>query len=387
MKKIIAAAAGLMLVGSAMVTTASAVENKFGGYWRTRFFTQVDFQGGDGSFSVVDTRTRLYYTAILNENLKLINKFEMDATWGGSGSYGDVGADGVNLEIKNSYAEFNYFGGEFRVGVQPIALSRGLLIDTDGSGVTAIFKAGDITMPFVWFRVTEDEDDTPVAQEDRDHFVAAPVFGVGEGVTLQPIFIYDKQQASDWNNFYVGANLDVKTDAFSAWGTAVYEFGEVADDDVSAFLVAAGASAGPVHGQIFYASGDDDPTDGDFDNFINPAGASYYWAEILGAGTFDPGRAAGPYDVISNVFAAGVGFKLKPMDKLTVGGDVWYAVLAEDDAFGEDELGVEIDAKATYALMDNLKLDVIAAYLIAGDAYEGGDDDPVEFGARLSLSF
>jgi hypothetical protein len=35
MKKIIAAAAGLMMVGT-LATAASAVESQFGGYWRTR---------------------------------------------------------------------------------------------------------------------------------------------------------------------------------------------------------------------------------------------------------------------------------------------------------------------------------------------------------------
>ena len=387
MKKIIAAAAGLFLVGSAMVTTASAVENKFGGYWRTRMFTQVDVAGGDGSFSRADTRTRLYWTAIVNENLKLVNKFEMDAVFGGSGSYGDVGADGVNVEVKNSYADFTWNGIATKVGVQPFVISRGLLIDTDASGIIAVAELGGVTLPVAWMRVTEDEDDTPLPQEERDHFAVLPVFGIGDSVTLQPMFIYDKQQSSDWNNFYAGFNLDYKTDSFSAWGTGVYQFGEVMDMDLSSFLIAVGASAGPVHGQILYATGDDDPTDGDIDAFVNPAGASYYWAEILGAGTFDPGRAGGPYDRVSNLMAAGVGFKIKPADKLTFGGDIWYAALAEDDAFGEDQLGFEIDAKATYELLPSLKLDLVAAYLIAGDAYFGGDDDPFEGGIRLSFSF
>ena len=43
MKKIIASAVGLMLVGGVAVTTASAVESQFGGYWRTRMFFQDNF--------------------------------------------------------------------------------------------------------------------------------------------------------------------------------------------------------------------------------------------------------------------------------------------------------------------------------------------------------
>ncbi len=46
MKKIIAAAAGLMMVG-VMASSASAVENKFGGYWSMRGLSQIDFNGQD----------------------------------------------------------------------------------------------------------------------------------------------------------------------------------------------------------------------------------------------------------------------------------------------------------------------------------------------------
>jgi hypothetical protein len=40
-------------------------------------------------------------------------------------------------------------------------------------------------------------------------------------------------------------------------------------------------------------------------------------------------------------------------------------------------------------LIDGLKLEIIGAYLFAGDATYKGDNDenPLEFGTRLSLSF
>ena len=70
--------------------------------------------------------------------------------------------------------------------------------------------------------------------------------------------------------------------------------------------------------------------------------------------------------------------------------DVWYAALAEDDANGETDLGIEFDAKMTYQLVEGLNLDVVGAYLLAGDATTGkasNDADPFELGSRLSLSF
>ena len=391
MKKIIAAAAGLMLVGSAMVTTASAVENKFGGYWRTRMYTQIDMDGQDsGTYSVVDTRTRLYYTAIFNENFKFVNKFEFDANWGepaGPG-YGDVGADGVKVEIKNSYADFNLGMSNWKVGVQGMVLSRGFLVDTDASGIIASFDLDAVALPFVWLKAN-DSDKYPT-QNERDYYAVTPVIKVGDGVSLKPMFVYDKNQGA-WDNMYLGIDVDGKMDAASFWGTFIYNFGTIdaavpggQDTDISAYLLAFGASAGPVHGQIFYASGDDNAADNDMEGFINPNGASYYWSEIMGYGMFDNRVSNGsPGDQISNVWAANVGFKVKPMEKLSLGADLWYAELAE--AVTDTDLGFEIDLTASYAIMDNLKLDLVAAYLIAGDAT--GDEDPIEVGARLSLSF
>jgi len=391
MKKIIAAAAGLMLVGSAMVTTASAVENKFGGYWRTRMYTQIDMDGQDsGTYSVVDTRTRLYYTAIFNENFKFVNKFEFDATWGepkGSG-YGDIGADGTVFEIKNSYADFNMGMSNWKVGVQGFQIARGFMVDDDAPGIIATFDLGAVVLPFAWLKAN-DSDKYPT-QNERDYYTVMPVIKAGEGVSIQPLFTYDKNQGA-WDNMYLGVNVDAKMDVASFWGTAIYNFGTIdatvpgaSDTDISAYLLAFGATTGPVHGQIFYASGDDNAADNDMEGFINPTGASYYWSEIMGYGIFDNTVSGGsPGDQISNIWAANVGFTVKPMEKLSLGADVWYAELAESAT--DTDLGLEFDVKATYAIMDNLKLDLVAAYLIAGDAT--GDEDPIEVGARLSLSF
>jgi hypothetical protein len=159
--------------------------------------------------------------------------------------------------------------------------------------------------------------------------------------------------------------------------------------------VGAGASMnfGPadLHSRAFYASGDDDPDDNDIDAFTVIEGQSYYWSEIMGYGIFDNVASAGsPADQISNVWAVNLGATFKPMDKLSITGDVWYAQLAEENVFDEDELGTEFNLKLTYKLMENLNLDVVGAYLLAGDAtsQDGkNDDDPYLVGSRLSLSF
>jgi hypothetical protein len=122
MKKFtILALAALLVV--AFTVPAAALENQFGGYWRTRFYINKDFTGEDQTngrnYEVVDTRARLYYTAILNDNLKFVTKFEMDSVWG-QGPLGDIGADGKELEIKNAHIDANFWGLNWKVGIQGI---------------------------------------------------------------------------------------------------------------------------------------------------------------------------------------------------------------------------------------------------------------------------
>ena len=99
-------------------------------------------------------------------------------------------------------------------------------------------------------------------------------------------------------------------------------------------------------------------------------------------------------DVVSNLMVFGIGASMKPTDKLKVAVDLWYAQAEEDIVFAngatEDEYGTELDVRVTYQLVEGLNLDLVGAYLWAGDAVSAdgnNDEDPYEFGAQLSLSF
>lgn len=385
MKKIIASAVGIVMVGGVAVTSASAVENIFGGYWRTRVFSQTDFNGVDSKLNRVDNRTRLYYTAKFSDDFKFVNKFEHNTTWGDDNG-GDVGADGTGiLRIKNSYADFNTGMVNTKVGIMGGSLGRDFLFSDDFSGAKVTVNAGAVSVPLWWIR--QEGEYASGGTADEDMFAAEAKFKVGDMGTIKPyVLSHTRGSGSDLSAFYVGIDADLKFGDAKTWGTFIYQGGtDAANQDNGGYLVAAGASAGIVHGQVFYATGDDTP-DGDNDAFIAPKGRSYYWSEIMGYGTFDNATSNGsPGDGITNIFAANIGVKVKPVDKWTLKADLWYAALAEENMAGDDELGTEIDFVATYAVMDNLNLDLVAAYLFAGDAT--GTEDPVEIGARLSLSF
>ena len=68
MKKLLVLSLAVVMV-VAFTLPAAAFESVFGGYWRTRAVHQENFIGNDdladSGVTRVDTRTRLYYTAIL----------------------------------------------------------------------------------------------------------------------------------------------------------------------------------------------------------------------------------------------------------------------------------------------------------------------------------
>ena len=406
MKKIFVICLALLLVG-AWVLPASAVEHVFGGYWRMRAYNATNFSGDDSGAQDVqqtDTRARLYYTAVFNDDLKFVSKFEMDAYFGDD-ERGDIGADGKNFEIKNSYIDFNEGDFNFKLGTQGKTLSRGFIMDDDFSGAVVTYKLNDMEIPFYWVKAYEGGVGDDANDFDVDYYGVDPTFTLGD-IELNPVALYiTSSDAQNWastsdyeslNLYYLGANLDYAAEMFSLWFTGIYQAGslEVAatgdDVSVSGVLAAVGGSVSldgfSVHAEAFYASGDD-ADDDDVQAFFVPKGQSYYWAEIMGYGLIDEDVSAGaPADQISDIMAFNVGATF-PMGKLTLSADLWYASLAEDNADGDKDLGTEIDVGASYQLQENLKLQAVAAYLLAGDATGGGDENPTEVGAQISVSF
>ncbi|HPR54990.1 MAG TPA: hypothetical protein PLT09_02725 [Deltaproteobacteria bacterium] len=404
---------------------AFAFENIFGGYWRTRAYMDKNFTGEDqteaADVTKVDTRTRLYYTAKFSDNFKFVNKFEMDATWGDASSgYGDIGADGIKVEVKNSYADMTFDKTNAKIGVQGATICRGFIFDDDFAGAVVAYKASDtLTLPFIWVKAYEGGYGKDANDYDFDYYAIYPTINLGKA-TVNPLLMYAySKDASNYDNFYtnpiadlgldltkisvyyLGADVDANVGPASVWFTGIYEGGKVdvviesetESVDVKAYLLALGAGADVdklnVHGQVFYASGADDSSD--YKGFWVPAGQSYYWAEIMGYGIFDNQVSnASCGDQISNIMALNLGASFKASDKLTLNGDLWFAQLAEDDANGNTDLGTEIDLTANYKLLDNVTLDVVAAYLVAGDAttLESDDEaDPLEIGTRISFGF
>jgi len=401
--------AALLVV--AFTLPASAFDSQFGGYWRTRWFIQNQFSGDDlGTADVnrIDTRTRLYYTAVFSDDFKFVNRFEFNARYGDTEG-GDIGTDGDTFRVKHSFADFRTGAVRWTVGLQGAVLARGFIFDDDFAGAIIRYQpgtTGDMLIPLMAAKVEAGPSQTPARgnNDDVNLFALYPFFPMGN-MNFNPYLVYLHQNYSgttDAKNdvYWLGLDWDIKLDPASLWLTGIYQGGEVdgtgvnsaagAKADVGAYLFGLGFNVPlggfGLHGEGWYVSGDNDATDDKEKAFSGAPGNSYYWSEIMGLGIFDNQASNGaPGNNLTNIYALDIGIDWKPSDIWAIKADVWYASLVEEDAAGEKSLGTELDLVATYTVIENMKLDLVGAYLFSGKAT--GDKDPYELGMRLSFSF
>jgi hypothetical protein len=408
MKKLLVLGLAIFLV-AAFTLPASALESKLGGYMRTRFMAYYNTNGlddGTGDNKLVDTRTRIYYTAVLNDNLKFVFKSEHDATWGGT-NYGQVGADGQDFQVKNSYIDFNLDKFNFIVGTQGFVFGRGLLFDDDATGVSLIWRGNKSIVPALyWVRYNEGGSGNNNGK-DEDIYHGLVIVRAGDMQIVPHLTYWYSNDGAGMSGtageqlkvYYAGVDFSMKLKSFDFTLTGIYQGGDYDDTtDVSAYafdgLFNWKVANFGIHGEALYGTGDDN-TDNTIDAFTPPPGYSYTWSEGFAKGDIDKsnfagsgGGAAGDKSA-SNLMAFNVGadFNLTKTWKATL--DFWNINLAEDDAAGNSDVGNEISIKFKGKVIDNLDLLLVGAYMFAGDAFYSGPNeaDPIELGAQLSISF
>jgi hypothetical protein len=204
--------------------------------------------------------------------------------------------------------------------------------------------------------------------------------------------------------FMVMGEFGMSFDMVSFTVLAAKNFGEVKsrenaqDQDYSGYMfkgdVAIALDMATIRFMGMYASGDDEDgvdTTGDGnkdtvvrgeDDFQNLRGVTAVTAEIISDGySYDRNanlKQAGGANSPSNMYLVNAGVDLKPTDTTTIKLDVYYIGLVEDRTIGgesEDEIGIEIDARLTQKIYDNLSLTVLGCYLFAEDGYGMYDTD------------
>jgi hypothetical protein len=405
-----------------------AAEIKINGIWNAKGYARDNYDGDDDtddSVQYVTQRMRMYFNAIASENLKMVYKNEIDMEWGdtfqdvGRGDGGGVGGDHINLETKNVYLEFMVPDTPVKatLGLQGITLHKGWFVSDDFGAARFDMNFDPISITTYWSGLEGLNADAD-SSDDNWQLVASGAYkaenldarltlgyerGTNDGTSA------DIPESDDL--FLVMGELGMSFDMFSFYVIAGKNFGEVksetGDNDYKGYMFDVGTTfaldMATIRARFFLASGDDE---GDVeDDFQVMTGATMSWSELLSDGyTYDRDPALGqigPPDKPSNVYAINVGADLKPTDTTTIKLDVYYVGMVEDRSVAgedEDEIGIEVDARLTQKVYDNLSLTLIGAYLFAEDGfglYDSTDpnaasnsgDDAFQVGVGLDFKF
>jgi len=424
-------------------TLAMAVEFSVHGDLNNRFGLYTDQQGffaGDGDAVIDDDKRddsfasikyRLWSEMSTNDGaVKGVYAIELGAIRFGRGTApgngrewgGQWSGDGVNIETRWAYTDFQIPSVEdkarVRIGLMPVTVNS-FVWDETALGVTL---TGD-NYNVGWVRgkeaLTGDQEDWGDNDLDallgryefKNDSLKAGIFGLYQWQgTSDPSFAWnsqayqikklgdvefdlitvgtdgswstpldDKTLFINWDLMYQSGSFDdvVFTDSFSGF-TAPQE-----DYDLSAYLAHADVGlkfgANTVTYTFWYASGDDDATDDNFDAFITTDVDRFDSIILMEGGyTDDIYFTERPALYDKGFIMNKIAFDRQHTEKLKFGAAALYMLTAEDieyvDDFGanqkQDERGVELDAYVSYMLYPNVELAFNAGYLFSGDAMD-----------------
>jgi len=272
----------------------------------------------DRTHGYLESRARLKFEAIMEKDLSGTIFFEMDsARWGETGdgrnTMGRWNADRAAVEIKNVFIDFGlpYFGipapVSMRVGLQPLSIRPGLLVYTDGMGVTAAIKADPVTIAPLWFKALENFDYTaddvdvyglhgfgkvdtftlggywlfynmnsyplptaaaiePIARSDM-HWLGVYADGKVGPVNVNFDFIFDRGKVKPrdplledikFRGWVANLKVDYPWEKFNFGVVGMYASGSDLDDvdKVKSYVVPPGSESGAIYGEslVFYSS-------------------------------------------------------------------------------------------------------------------------------------
>lgn len=339
-------------------------------------------------------------------------RFGRNDSRGGGATYS---GDGVNIETRWAYTDFvlpNTEDARVKIGLQPFALNSFLWNET-AMGVAFSNRVDDMKYQVAWMRGKEhfsgdNDQDSSDAFSARFDIKPAAECKVGlfalyqrsdpnsNGAIDAGTYEVKKFDNVDMDLYTVGADGKASMDNFFMNWDAMYQFGDIdntsftglngnatGDFDVSAFLVhgTIGMDMGAtrISYTTWYASGDDDDSDSDFDAFLSTDVDRADSIVLFEGGYSDDNYGTErPYILNKGLYFNKVAVDRVCSDKMKVGGALLYMLTAEDVEYTDDngnsrsndEIGFEVDAYATYMIYENLEFSLNAGYLFAGDAMD-----------------
>ncbi len=353
------------------------------------------------------------------KKVKGVVGFEFGSSkFGGKGA--DFGGDDNVFELRWAYTELELPfdpASRLTVGLQPVGYNALLWSDNAG-GVKWTRKENNWAYSLGWFRndwntSSDSKDANPsVNKSQYDDAYAADLTYVFEGGnSLNAFLIYmDQGQEPVFGETFTLQDEEIwlglagkgKWNNLSGMFTGIYLTGEVEVDgeslDRNAYLF---------HGQLdytvgkntftlggLYASGDDDDSDSDVENFevIDIATSILGSVIIFDNYCDDNSYSQAPYVLDQGYQLIYVGASHKLNAKTKLWAKYFWHNTAEDSRLGDNEIGHEFVVGASYTIMKGLTADINAGYLVAGDAWDamasdGNGDDVFRTDARIQFKF
>jgi hypothetical protein len=366
-------------------------------------------------------------------------RFGDGSTLGGSTKGGAFSGDGINIETRWAYTDFQIPGMErkarFTVGLAPFKVNSFVWEETVmGVQFKADFGGIDLTLADVRGRESFNNDPDDDTFEDLDAYMARVDLKPVKNVNLGLFALYQRQDpgsdgivaftpasqyqvkllpAVDLSLYTLGIDGSLTTptsfgNVFLNWDL-IYQGGSLDDNtvnrDVSAYLahLDLGANLGKIRLTYtgWYASGDDNPADGDVENFMSTDVDRFDSIIFFETYTDDNAFTEAPHILDKGLWFNKLALDYKHSDKLKLGAAVLYLETAEDLTIGggkkESKLGTEIDAYVSYMLYPNTEIAINAGYLFADDGMDAfeiaaqqdgkSDSDVFRSTARVRYSF
>lgn len=415
----------------ALATPAMAMKFEFHGDFNNRFLLYTDQAGFFGAAELDDEdrpetfgeiKYRLWTVAATDDGaVKGVFAIEVGAVkFGEDAKGGDFSGDGINVETRWFYTDFQIPSVESKARVQigliPFTVNRFFWSET----AMGVKFYGD-NWYLAWIRGEDLFEPSRAAGDPARDWGDNELDSLNAryDLKMEPVkvgffvsYLWEDIQGVSPASFasssppfeikpFPDANFDVLAVGIDGgWSTAtsfgkafinwdlIYETGGVDDVgtvgndfDISGYLLhgdfGLNFGATTVTYTVWYASGDDNSTDKDLDNFLSvdvDFFDSFIFQESL---TDDNAFFEGPYIRNKGMFFNKLALDYQASKKAKLGLAALYLLTAEDlewtvgtTTFKEDALGVEIDAYGTYKLYDNVELRLNLAYLIADDAMD-----------------
>jgi hypothetical protein len=406
-----------LVIGVALLLAAPAmaVDIAWDGHLRVRGYVEKNvYQDDADDYSAwYDMRMRTNWTLAVSDYLTIRTRWRAMNQVGGGAD-----ADATNFDWERAWMSIKTPYGVFEAGKMITKTFGTTFVDneTDIFRLNYVTKLMDkLTLVVTAQKAAEGDQGFTISDQDVDVYGFALVYPT-ENWTIGSLQVWLRQRAGgadadrySANPYFTGkfGNLGLQAEGLFWFGSTDQASAPglkaaAEDGDYKAWALNAEATYDLGMASIMlgaaYATGDDDPNDGDIE-YVE-FGDDWEKTWILFGSTGLLPETIGNFSTtggdVNGFWTVYGGADTNITEKLNIGAIVAYAQVLEEGDF-DDKAGIEVNLRATWNIYDNLSYNAIAAMLFSGDYFEdkaaavdpanSNDDAPWALFHVLQLNF